>query len=109
MSVDYADAGLNDSDLAIIQMEVPNIVLNSNPLEDVIADIKTVEKPYEELKEQIKQAKVQQKEIAAERQQNEDTYLIHNFENLENKMYFLEIYQLPYDNKIVKGEMFLKD
>jgi len=108
-TIDYNDAGLSDSDIKVIQLEVPNIVLNSNPINEIQRDMKEIERPYQELKEAVKQAKQQVKGTAIEREQNKETYLILNFESVENKLYFLEINGLSENDKIIKGEMFLND
>lgn len=105
--IDYEFAGLNENDINIIQLEVPELCLNQHSIEDIENDIKEIEKPYKELREQVKQAKKEQKEQAVQKFENEETYIIVNFDNLENKTFFLENFNFNPNDKFIKGEILL--
>jgi hypothetical protein len=107
--INYEFAGLNENDINIMQLEVPEfMILNSHSIEGIEDDIKAIEKPYQEAKEAIIQAKQQQKEATAQKFEDQETYIIVNFDNLQNKLYFLENYGFNADDKFIRGELMLE-
>jgi len=105
--IDYSFAGLNENDINIIQIEVPDLILQSNDISSIELDMGEIEKPYKERREAIKQEKKRQKEQVIDRGDNDETYCIVNFDNVENKIYFLECLGFNPNQKYIKGETIL--
>jgi hypothetical protein len=106
--IDYSFAGLTDIDLNIISVEVPDLIFQSNSIDDINNDIHELERLKQEQKAAIKEAKRKQKTDTIEREENNENYIIVNFNNLENKIYFLESLGLNPNGKFVNGEKLLE-
>lgn len=100
--IDIKAAALDDSDLRLIDMKLPDIDAGTNDV--ILKDIQTFNKPFEERKAAIKEAKAAQREKAEERSRS--SYFVMRFENADHKEFFLERFGYdPYD-EYVQGELF---
>jgi hypothetical protein len=107
--INYEFAGLNENDINIMQIEVPELmILNTHSIESIENDMKAIEKPYQQAKEEVIKAKQAQKEAAIQRFEDQETYIVVNFDNLQNKLYFLETYGFNTDEKFIRGELMLE-
>lgn len=100
--IDYESAGLSDYDINLIIAEAPQI--NLGDVTEIQSDIKEMEKPYEERKAAIKEAKEAQKEKAHENF-DQDPFFSVAFDNYENKAEFLGMFGMDPDQKFIKGEI----
>jgi hemerythrin superfamily protein len=103
--IDYQSAGLTDSDLTLIMAQTNYEFANNSTIENVISDMESIEKPYDDRKAAIKLAKQQQKEKTEQHFEEGETYFIVSFDNVDNKVFFLERFGFSPDDKYVKGEL----
>ncbi len=100
--IDIKAAALDDSDLRLIDIKLPEADKGDN--DQILTDIVAFQKPYEERKAAIKEAKAAQREKAAERSQT--SYFVVRFDSVENKEYFLERFGYDPSDEYVQGELF---
>lgn len=100
--IDYDLAGLDEMDLNMIAAESPAFDFGSN--EETKAEIKEMERPYEERKQIMKDMKAQQKEAIANKFQG-DPYFTLSFDSVDNKAEFLERFGFDPSSKFIKGEI----
>lgn len=100
--IDIKSAGLEESDLRLIDIKLPEADKGEN--DQILNDIAIFQKPYEERKAAIKQAKAAQREKAAERSQT--SYFVIRFESVENKEFFLERFGYDPSDEYIQGELF---
>lgn len=100
--IDYELAGLDEMDLNMIAAESPAFDFGSN--EETKAEIKEMERPYEERKQIMKDMKAAQKEAIANKFQG-DPYFTLSFDTVENKAEFLERFGFDPSAKFIKGEI----
>lgn len=105
--IDYKLAGLDESDLKIMNLDTPNI--NLGEAAGIQTDFARMDAPNEAAKAAIKEKiKATKADIKAnvENKFDGDPYLILNFENFDNKAAFMERFGLDINEKYVGGEGF---
>lgn len=105
--IDYKLAGLDESDLKIMNLDTPNI--NLGEAAGIQTDFSRMDAPNEAAKaaskEKIKATKADIK-ANVENRFDGDPYVILNFENFDNKAAFMERFGLDINEKYVGGEGF---
>jgi hypothetical protein len=110
--IDYKAAGLDDSDLKIIQLEVPNITFG--PADSIQNDMKSMDAPYNQAKQIDKEANKQKviaekeaiKQRIESRQQEGEPFVTLSFQNFDHKAEFMERFGYEPYEKILPGEEF---
>jgi hypothetical protein len=103
--IDYSLAGLDESDITLIESQSAYDILGDASTGNILSDMAEIEKPYEERKEAIKQAKQQQKKRIEDYYNEGETYFMVSFDSVENKVAFLERFGFNPDDKYIKGEV----
>ncbi len=67
--------------------------------------MEAIEKPFNERKDAIKQAKAAQSESIDKHYEEGETYFIVSFDSVDNKVAFLERFGFGSDDKYIKGEV----
>lgn len=105
--IDYKVAGLDDSDLKIMNLDTPNV--NLGQASGIQTDFARMDAPNEAQKaankQKVKDAKQGIKENIYSKQDG-DPYVILNFENFDNKAAFMERFGLDINEKYIGGEGF---
>jgi len=102
--IDYQLAGLDEADITMLSVQTANDFLPSSPITDIMEDMDAVEAPLAARREEIKEKKRRQLDTIEGRQQQESAYITLSFDNIDNKVAFLEQLGLNPDLNIVKGE-----
>lgn len=125
--IDYKNAGLTDSDIEMIELEVPTFSFGNAT--DIIADMETVATPLQnrkhdeaEIRKDLKQAappektleekkaeQIEQRREMREEQQLENsvkTYVTLSFSSAENKLAFMNRFGFDATAEFIKGESF---
>lgn len=108
LEIDTSAAGLTDSDLNFIGIELfKDNELGLNSIEDDLKDLiqPTIEE-REARKAEIKAVKQQIKEKAEEKAQSFDSYIVLNFRSLKAKQAFCKRFDLSNEERFVDGETF---
>jgi hypothetical protein len=107
--IDYKDVGLSEEDynsiISIADSNIENLAdIDMSTYDDMIDE--PIHKESErETREDIRAKKAKQREIAYERQQNEDAYIVLSFSTYEAKVAFCEMLGYnPEEAKYLKGE-----
>ena len=102
--IDYQLAGLDEADITMLSVQTVNDLLPSSPITDIMEDMDAVEAPLAARREEIKEKKRRSLDTIEDRQQRESAYITLSFDNVDNKVAFLEQLGLNPDLTIVKGE-----
>ena len=105
--IDYKAAGLDYYDISLIQTESPTFDLVA-PNDMIKEDMEKMDKPYEERKEAIKEAKKAHKEAAEENWEGEPYFSV-AFDNYENKVEFCMMFGIDPEMKFIKGEVLFEN
>lgn len=115
--IDYTDVGLDFeelNDILSINTEMPSLLdsvdnlLSPLPSFDEIETPHADEQTYNEKKEHMKAIKQQVRELAIERQQNEEAYITLSFSSYNAKDDFCDLLGISTDDKFAKGEDVLR-
>lgn len=111
--IDYSDVGLSEAELNdIISMSVIDDIGLSDSLDDLLSpaveESKHSEKTDEEKKAHMKEVKQKVKEVAEERQLNEEAHIMLSFSSYNAKADFCDLLGINADDKFAKGEDVLK-
>ncbi|NDV93475.1 DNA methylase [Dysgonomonas sp. 521] len=99
--IDYKNAGLTEQDLSIIGIDISFDVQN-----DIVADFQELSKPYEEMKDHVKNVKAEVRKQSNEMVDNHETYVSLVFKNTKAKESFLQRFGFTQDSKFIQGEEF---
>jgi len=102
--IDYELAGLDQADITMLSVQTANDFLPSSAITDIMEDMDAVEAPLAARREEIKEKKRRSLDTIEGRQQQESAYITLSFDNIDNKVAFLEQLGLNPDLNIVKGE-----
>lgn len=109
--IDYKSAGLSDEDFNSIMdiagagTGIEDVGASISTFDDMIALSEHKDEKKPETREEIHAKKERQREIAYERQQNEDAYIVLSFSTYEAKVAFCEIFEYDAEQaKYIKGE-----
>lgn len=99
--IDYKDAGLTDHDLTAIgvDFDVPQIA-------DLTSEIQTMQRPYEERKQAVKEAKRDIQQRAEEKAVEHFAHLTLSFDSYATKSAFMLRFGFDPMETMIKGEMF---
>lgn len=100
--IDPKEAGLDDLEIDLIVAESPE--LEAKHTEEIKKDYKAIEKPYEDRKAALQEAKKEiRNNIATEQGAS---YVTLSFDNYENKAQFMMAMGYDSEATIIKGELF---
>lgn len=99
--IDYKDAGLTESDLAAIGIEI-----DMPEIANIAGDIADLQKPYEQRKAEVKAAKQHIKDQAEEKAQEHFSHVTLSFDNYAGKSAFMLRFGFQPIDTIIKGESF---
>lgn len=99
--IDYKLAGLDDTDIRLMDIQVPELTGRSD---EIKTDFELTKKDYQERKDSLKQAKKNLKEGLVYSQSA--SYVTLSFDNYQNKSQFLDAYGFRPDTVMIKGEEF---
>lgn len=109
--IDYKSAGLSDEDfknimdIAGTETGIEDVGEYISTFDDMITPSEHKDEKKPETREEIREKKERQREIAYERQQNEDAYIVLSFSTYEAKVAFCEIFEYDAEQaKYIKGE-----
>lgn len=102
--IDYKAAGLDEVDLNIIGVEIERETVEVN---DTIKDIIETQRPLEDRKAAVKEAKKKYKEKLESEWEGEPYFTV-TFDNYKNKAAFMNRAGLSEDERFVKGEVLSK-
>lgn len=102
--IDYKAAGLDENDLNIIGVD---ILREINEETQAVKDIIESQKPYEDRKEAVKEAKAATKKKLEEEWSGEPYFTV-TFDNYKNKIAFMNRAGFDEDERFVKGEILSK-
>lgn len=111
--IDYSDVGLSEAELNdILSMSSIDDIGTSDSLDDLLSSPeegpKQPERTDEEKKAHMKEVKQQVKNIAEERQLNEEAHIMLSFSSHDAKANFCDLLGISADDKFAKGEEVLK-
>lgn len=99
--IDYMDAGLTEADLASIGVEIDAL-----GIDDIAADIAELQRPYEERKAAVKEAKRQIKEQTEAKAQEHFSHVTLTFDSYAAKSAFMLRFGYQPMETYIKGEIF---
>lgn len=102
--IDYKAAGLDEVDLNIIGVEIER---ETEQINNTINDIIETQRPFEEKKAAIKEAKKQYKEKLNSEWEGEPYFTV-TFDNYKNKAAFMNRAGFSEDERFIKGEVLSK-